>query len=91
MLVSNIIEITDEVLDRYVMEELFPFWEKFGKALQLPSHFLENAYSDFPSDPAERLRVILREWRATTNHPSVSTLDRTLEQLGLVNLMPQYR
>ena len=84
------IEINDETLDRYVMEELFPFWEKFGKALELPSSFLEKTYSAFPADPAERLRVILREWRAATVHPSVSTLNQTLEQLGLVNSIPQY-
>ena len=70
------------------MEKLFPFWEKFGKALELPSSFLEKTYSAYPADPAERLRVILREWRATTDRPSVSTLNQTLKQLGLVNLIP---
>ena len=71
------------------MEKLFPLWEKFGKALNLSSSFLENTYSNFPADPAERLRAILREWRDTTDHPSLSTLDKTLEQLGLVNSIPQ--
>ena len=90
MLLVSRIEISDETLDQYVMEEVFPLWEKFGKALELPSSFLEKTYSAFPADPAGRLRVILREWRAATDRPSVLTLNQTLEQLGLVNIIPQY-
>ena len=58
------IEITDEELDQCITEELFPLWEKLGKALKLPGDFLEDIYYKFPEDPAERLRGILREWRA---------------------------
>ena len=75
-------EITDEELDQYVMEELFPLWEKLGKALKLPGCFLDDTYNDYPADPAERLRVILREWRAKADHPSLIMLDKRLEQLG---------
>ena len=75
-------EITDEELDQYIIEELFPFWEKLGKALKLPGCFLDDTYNDYPADPAERLRVILREWRAKADHPSLIMLDKRLEQLG---------
>ena len=77
------------MLERYVTDKLFPLWEKFGKALKLSSSFLEKAYSDYPTNPAERLRAILREWRATADYPSLSTLDKILEQLGLANIIPQ--
>ena len=83
------VEITDEILDKYIMEELFPFWEQFGKALKLPGCFLEDTYNSFPEDPAERLKVILREWRATSDHPSVYVLNKKLEQIGFKNLFPQ--
>ena len=83
------IELTDEILDQYVIEELFPLWEKLGKALRLPGCFLEDTYNDFLADPAERLRAILREWRAKANHPSKIILDKRLEQLGFTNLIPQ--
>ena len=83
------IEITDEELDQYVIEELFPLWEKLGKALRLPGCFLEDTYNDFPTDPAECLRAILREWREKANHPSRTILDKRLEQLGFTNLIPQ--
>ena len=81
------IEITDEELDQCVTEELFPFWEKLGKALKLPGDFLEDTYYKFPEDPAERLRVILREWRAKADHPSVNMLNRRLKQLGFKHLV----
>ena len=83
------VEITDEMLDSYIIEELLPFWEKLGKALKLPGCFLEDTYNDLPEDPAERLKVILREWRATSDHPSVYVLNKKLEQIGFKNLIPQ--
>ena len=83
------VEITDEELDQYITEELFPLWEKLGKALQLPGSFLENTYYDFPTDPAERLRVILREWRAKAEYPSIVVLENRLKQIGYKNLIPQ--
>ena len=82
------VEITDEMLDKYIMEELFPFWEQFGKALKLPGCFLEDTYND-SEDPTERLGVIHREWRATSDYPSVSVLNKKLEQIGFKNLIPQ--
>ena len=81
-------EITDEELDQYVIEELFPFWEKLGKALKLPGCFLDDTYYDYPADPAARLRVILREWRAKADHPSLIMLDKRLEQFGIKKLDP---
>ena len=83
-------KITDEELDQYVTEELFPFWEKLGKALKLPGYFLDDTYNDYPADPAERLKVILREWQAKADHPTVAMLDKRLEQLGNKNLIPQH-
>ena len=80
------IELTDEILDQYITEELFPFWEKLGKALKVQNRFLEE---DLPADPAERLKTILREWRTTGDHPSVSTLNKKLEQLGLKDFIPE--
>ena len=83
------VEVTDETLDKYIVDELFPLWEKLGKALQLPGSFLEDTYNNFPTDQAERLRVILREWRTTTEHPSVVSLEKRLEQIGYKNMGPQ--
>ena len=80
------IELTYEILDRYIIKELFPFWEKLGKALKLPNQFLEEG---LPADSAERLRAVLREWRAMEDHPSVSILNKRLEQLGLKNFIPR--
>ena len=79
------VEITDETLEKYIVQELFPFWEKLGKALNIPNDFLE----DLPKDPAERLKGILSEWRGTGVYPSVSTLNKKLKQLGLENFIPQ--
>ena len=76
-------EITDEELDQYITEEMFPLWEKLGKALKLPGCFLEDTYNNFPEDPAERLRIILREWRGKADHPSLTTLDKKLDQCGI--------
>ena len=81
-------EITDEELEQYIIEELFPLWEKLGKALKLPGEFLEDTYNDFPAEPAERLRIILREWRAKADHPSLTTLDKRLEQFNIEKLDP---
>ena len=83
------VEITDETLDEYILEELFPLWEKLGKALQLPGSFLEDTYNDIPTDLAERLRIILKEWKATAEHPTVVTLDKRLEQIGYKKLTPE--
>ena len=80
------IEIADEELEQYITEELFPLWEKLGKALKLPGDFLEDTYYKFPEDPAKRLRGILREWKAKADHPSVNMLDKRLEQLGFKDL-----
>ena len=77
------------MLDNYIIDDLFPLWEKLGKALQLPGSFLEDTYNDFSTDPAERLRVVLREWRTTTEHPSLITLDKRLKQIGYEKLNPQ--
>jgi len=62
------------------VEELFPYWEELGKALYLEEQFLQEIFDQFPMDPAERLRIILRKWRDTTDHPSLATLDNILEQ-----------
>ena len=35
-------EITDKELEQYIIEELFPLWEKLGKALKLPGEFLKT-------------------------------------------------
>ena len=75
--------ITDEVLEKYIVRELFLFWEKLGKALSISNDFFE----DLPEDPAERLRAILREWQAT-GHAPVSTLNKKLKQLGFENFIP---
>ena len=79
------IELTDEILDQYIIEELFPFWEKLGKALKIPNRFLE----DLPADPADRLKAILSKWQTTEDHPLVSTLNKKLKQLGLNDFIPQ--
>ena len=76
------------MLDQYIKEELFIYWEKLGKALHLEDQFLEDIFDRFPEDPAERLRVILTEWRDTTEHPSLDTLDGILKKLGLQPLIP---
>jgi len=64
------------------VEELFSYWEELGKALYLEEQFLQEIFDQFPMDPAERLRIILRKWRDTTDHPSLATLDGILEQFG---------
>ena len=79
------IELTDEILDKYVVQELFPFSEKLGKALNVPNDFLE----DLPEDPAEQLRAVLSEWQSTGVYPSASTLNTKLKQLGLEKFIPQ--
>ena len=71
------------------MDELFPLWEKLGKALRLPGSFLEDTYSDFPTDSAERLRAIFKEWKTTAEYPTVAILDKRLEKIGYQNLIPQ--
>ena len=75
-------------MEQYIIEELFPLWEKLGKALKLPGDFLEDTYNDFPTDPAERLRIIFREWRAKADHPSLTMLDKRLVQFGIEKLDP---
>ena len=77
------------MLDQYVMEELFIYWEKLGKTLHLEEQFLQGTFDTFPMDPAERLRVILTKWRDTTEHPSLDTLDRILKRLGLQSSIPE--
>ena len=72
-----------------MVDELFPLWEKLGKALRLPGSFLEDTYNDFPTDSAERLRAIFREWRTTAERPSVAILEKKLEQISYKNLIPQ--
>ena len=69
---------------------MFPLWEKLGKALQLPGSFLEDTYSDFPTDPAERIRVILRKWRAKAEHPSMVVLEKRLKQIGYKKPDPEF-
>ena len=76
------------MLDQYIKEELFIYWEKLGKALHLEEQFLQDIFDRFPEDPAERLRVILMQWRDTTEHPSLDTLDGILKKLGLQSLIP---
>ena len=65
---------------------MFPSWEKLGKALGVPNHFLEEG---LPTDPSERFKAILNQWKATEIHPSVHTLNKRLEQLGLKHFIPQ--
>ena len=77
------------MLDQYVMEELFIYWEKVGKALHLKEQFLQDIFDMFPMDPAERLRVILTKWRDTTEHPSLDTLDEIFKKFGLQSLIPE--
>ena len=74
------------MLDQYIVPELLPFWEKLGKALNVPNDFLKG---DLPADPAEQLKVVLREWQTTDDHPSVYTLNKKLKQLGLKDFIPQ--
>ena len=76
------VEVTDKILDKYIVDELFPLWEKLGKALRLPGSFLDDTYNDFPTNSAERLRAIFREWKTTAEHPTVVILDKRLEQIG---------
>ena len=73
------------MLDKYIVPELLPFREKLGKALNVPNDFLKD---DLPADPSEQLKAVLREWRATEDHPSVYKLNKKLEQLGLKDLIP---
>ena len=70
------------------MEGLFIYWEKLGKALHLEDQFLQEVYDTSPMDPAERLKVILRKWRDTTEHPSLDTLDEILTKFGLKSSIP---
>ena len=82
--VSYYIEVTDEVLNRYISEQVYPFWDKLGKALGLSSQFLDyNLVLSPDQDPDKRLRVILKKWRDTADDPSVSQLNRIYNQLGL--------
>lgn len=76
------------MLDQYIKEGLFLYWEKLGKALHLEEQSLEDIFDSFPEDPAERLRVILTKWRDTAEHPSLDTLDGILKKLGLQSLIP---
>lgn len=76
------------MLDLYIVEELYPYWEKLGKALRLEEDFLQESFDNFQMDPAERLKIILRKWRDTTDNPSLDTLHRILENLGLKHLIP---
>ena len=78
-------EITNEILDGYIVEELFSYWEKLGKALHLEETYLQEIYDEYPMNPAMRLRMILRKWRDTTERPSLASLDRILGQLGVGN------
>ena len=78
-----LIEITDEKLEQYIIEELFPLWEKLGKALKLPGQFLEDTDCYNRADPAKRLEVILQEWRDKSDHPSLIMLDKILEKFGI--------
>ena len=85
-LVLYVEKVTDEILDNYIVDELFPLWEKLGKALKLPGSFMEDTYSDYPTDSAERLRAILKEWKTTAEHPTVVILEKRLEQIGYKKL-----
>ena len=73
--------ITDETLEKYIVQELVPCWQKLGKALNVPNDFFE----DLSEDPAERLRAVLTKWKRTGVYPSVSTLNKKLQQLGFEN------
>ena len=39
---TSFAEITDEMLDQYILPELLPFWEKLGKTFNVPNEFLED-------------------------------------------------
>ena len=80
--------ITDAMLDLYITKELFIYWEKLGKALHLDEHYLQEIYDRFPMEPSQRLRIILREWRDTTDNPSLDTLDQILKNFGLMSSIP---
>ena len=73
------------------MDELFPYWEKLGKALYVEEDFLQEIFDRFPDNPADRLRIILRKWRDTTVNPSLSTLDEILKHFGLKSSIPDQR
>ena len=77
------------MLDQYIVEGLFIYWEKLEKVLHLEDQFLQEVYYTFPMDPAEQLKVILRKWRDTTEHPSLDTLDEILTKLGLKSSIPE--
>ena len=84
-----LIEITDQLLDKYIIEELFPLWEKFGKALKLQGSFLDDINYNFPADSAEQFKQVLRKWKETADHPTAVTLNKILEIFGFKNLIPQ--
>ena len=79
------------MLDRYVVEELYQYWEKIGKGLHLEEDFSQESFDDSQIGHAERLRVILRKWQDTTDHPSLATLNSVLEKLGLKDFIPRNR
>ena len=74
--------VTDEVLNQYINEEVGNFWMHLGKALNLSGQFLDYTLPR-DQDSAERLRMILREWRDTASNPSVSRLNEVYNELGL--------
>ena len=78
------------MLDRYVVKELFPFWHKLGKALHLEDNFLQETFDNY-QEPAERIKIILIKWRDTAKHPSLTTLHRVLEMLGLKDLISRIK
>ena len=77
------------MLDRYVVEELYQYWEKIGKGLHLEEDFSQESFDNSQMDPAERLKVALRKWRDTTDHPSLATLNGVLKNLGLKDFIPR--
>lgn len=79
------------MLDRYVVEELYPYWEKIGKGLHLEEDFSQESFDNSQMNPAKRLKVVLRKWRDTTPNPSLTTLNSVLKKLGLKDFIPNIR
>jgi len=91
LFVGLILGIGDDVLDLYVVEDLYPYWQKLGRKFKLSQSFLDDTFERFPANPAEQLRAVLHEWQARTPHATVAVLNRSLEELDLQDFIPRKR
>ena len=79
------------MLDHYIVEDLYPYWEKIGKGLHLEEDFSQESYDSSQINPAERLKFVLRKWRDTADNPSLATLDSVIKKLGMKSSIPGNR